>query len=419
MGAPMELHPIVWTVVSLMFVPGSAAETLDWAECVAAARASHPAIRAARESVRSAEAAVKSSRATYLPDVDGAASYNRTHGGSSKDDYSYGVSASQRIHPGLVDRPEVAQARARLGSAQADLAAVNASVKFDLKSAFAEQVFAQDNLALAETIAARRARNLALVRARFDAGREHKGSHQRAVAQSDQAEFDVRQSKRAIKVARQKLLRAMGRDTSPAIFVRGGAAPPAAPPSGDIRTLAEVAPPVMKARADHEAAAAGLTIARREFSPTVTASASADRNGGSWPPRSTSGDWNGKVAMSIPLFKGGKEVHDVRAAESDLAGAEADLKNTREQTVLDLEDRRAALSDAIENVAVRRAFLDAAALRAEIAQAQYTSGLLSFDDWDIIENDLIAQQKSALASMRDAVVSEARWELTLGKGFGE
>ena len=61
-------------------------------------------------------------------------------------------------------------------------------------------------------------------------------------------------------------------------------------------------------------------------------------------------------------------------------------------------------------------FLAAADLRAEIARTQYTTGLLSFEDWDLIENDLIDNQKAMLASLRDAVLAEAAWEQTLGKG---
>lgn len=395
----------------------SAAATLEWAACASSARDIHPAIRAARESVRAAEAAVKSSRATYLPDVDGDVSYSRTHSSSTNDDYSYGVSASQRVYPGLTDRPEVAQARARLSATLADFDATAAAVRFDVKSAFTELGYAQENLALAETIAIRRRQNVLLVKARFDAGREHKGSYQRANAQSAQADFDVRQARRALKVSQRKLSRAMGQDGATAVAVRDGFPVPGDPADRDLRSLAEITPAVRKARADLEAAAAALTLTHREFSPTVTASASADRNGGQWPPRSTSGDWTGKVTVSVPVFKGGQEKYDVSSAEANLSKQEASLRNIRDQAALDLEDRRASMSDAVENVSVRQGFLDAAVLRAEIAQAQYTSGLLTFDDWDIIENDLISQQKSAVAARRDAVLGEARWELALGKGF--
>jgi outer membrane protein TolC len=61
-------------------------------------------------------------------------------------------------------------------------------------------------------------------------------------------------------------------------------------------------------------------------------------------------------------------------------------------------------------------FLKAANARAEIARSKYSNGLMSFEDWDIIENDLINRQKAVLQSRRDRVTAEAAWEQVLGNG---
>ena len=39
---------------------------------------------------------------------------------------------------------------------------------------------------------------------------------------------------------------------------------------------------------------------------------------------------------------------------------------------------------------------------ATIARGKYTTGLMTFEDWDLIENDLIAREKAALTTRRDA-----------------
>jgi hypothetical protein len=41
---------------------------------------------------------------------------------------------------------------------------------------------------------------------------------------------------------------------------------------------------------------------------------------------------------------------------------------------------------------------------------------MTFEDWDIIENDLIQRLKTFLQSQRDRVIAEASWELAQGKG---
>ena len=61
------------------------------------------------------------------------------------------------------------------------------------------------------------------------------------------------------------------------------------------------------------------------------------------------------------------------------------------------------------------AYLQAEGVRAEIGRSQYASGMLSFEDWDRIENDLISSEKSDLGGRRDAVVAEANWEKVQGK----
>lgn len=411
---------ILWTAGFILGArPAAAEEGLTWEACLKEAARHHPDVLAAGQAVRSAEAEFKSSRATYLPDVTGSATHSRVHSSSTNDNYSYGISGSQRIYPGLRTQPEVAQARANLDAALADFAGVQAAVRLDVKSAFAALQYAQEFVKLSEKIAERRERNVQLVKARFDAGREHKGSYLRSKAQAAEARYDLRQARRALRVAQRQLGRSIGRSEFAPLRIGSSYRPDAPPVSPDLDALSNLTPAVRRARAEDSAARAGLESARQEFKPTITASASATRSGGAWPPRSTSGDWTGKVAVDVPIFKGTREKHAVAAAQAD-AGQEAEeYKSVKEQTALDLEDLHAAFSDAVENISVQAAFLEAAEMRAEIAQAQYTGGLLSFEDWDIIEADLITQQKGSIASVRDGILAQGRWEEEIGKGLEE
>ena len=79
--------------------------------------------------------------------------------------------------------------------------------------------------------------------------------------------------------------------------------------------------------------------------------------------------------------------------------------------MLDIRTRQA-----IERLKVDESFRAAAIARAEIARRKYNNGLLSFEDWDIIENDLIFRQKNYLSSLQTRVTSEAAWERDRGTG---
>ncbi len=47
--------------------------------------------------------------------------------------------------------------------------------------------------------------------------------------------------------------------------------------------------------------------------------------------------------------------------------------------------------------------------RATISEAQYSSGLISFDNWIIIEDDLVMAKKSYLEVQANALLAEANW----------
>ena len=63
----------------------------------------------------------------------------------------------------------------------------------------------------------------------------------------------------------------------------------------------------------------------------------------------------------------------------------------------------------MDKVQVQKKFLEAAEERANIAQAQYSSGLILFDNWIIIEDNLVQVRKSFLDTQADALVTEANW----------
>ena len=63
---------------------------------------------------------------------------------------------------------------------------------------------------------------------------------------------------------------------------------------------------------------------------------------------------------------------------------------------------------------MQKKFLEAVNERAKIASAQYESGLISFDDWIIIENNLVTYKKSHLNAQADMLDAEAYWIQAIG-----
>ena len=67
------------------------------------------------------------------------------------------------------------------------------------------------------------------------------------------------------------------------------------------------------------------------------------------------------------------------------------------------------LQNTTDNVAVQKKSLDATEERAKIAEAEYSIGLLSYDNWIIIENNLVSAKKSYVTAQNAALVAEANW----------
>ena len=100
---------------------------------------------------------------------------------------------------------------------------------------------------------------------------------------------------------------------------------------------------------------------------------------------------------------------EVAQAKSIYNQAQADEKSIKDSVLVALEQTWAALQDAIATVEVQKKFLDATEERAKIAEAQYSLGLIQFDNWIIIENDLVGAKKSFLNAQANALVAEANW----------
>lgn len=92
------------------------------------------------------------------------------------------------------------------------------------------------------------------------------------------------------------------------------------------------------------------------------------------------------------------------------------LRSSDNSALYTLVQTHSALMSAIEAVGVNQATVAAQKVRSEIGEGQYSDGLISFTDFNLIENDLVTAEKQELQSRRDAVIAEANWEYAQGKG---
>jgi len=414
-------------------------EQLSWMQCVKEASLNNPGIEASMRGVQNSEDLRKGAYSTLFPQItattEATRSYNpeREISGSGQDvlvggysfgsqssrsnyynSYSVGLSLQQQLFDGFRTAGNIRQTKAQARVALAQLLSEKSLVSYELKSAFAQLLYAQELLGISQSIVDRRELNFRLVELKYKIGRENKGSLLLSKANLSQARMDMEQARRTLKVSQLQLQTVMGRPIFRTVEAKGQLVTGQVAEKPDFKAIALKTPAHFQQNATVEASKAGITIAQSDFYPQVSATASytGNDNNSFVAPES----WSVGVSGSLNVFDGAATYFNVRAARATLQQEQATLKGTDADTTQTLAEDFKDFVNSVESVRVSGEFLEASSLRATIAEAQYRNGLISFQDFDTITNDYITRQNTELQSRRDAVLAEAKWEQSQGEG---
>jgi outer membrane protein len=407
------------TAAGLLLAAGMvrAEALLTWPVCFERMRENNLDLSIARLKLKEAEAALKSQQSVYYPGVSARAgrtvgeSKTGGQGWEGTESLSASITANYTLFSGFGNRARVTRTEAELYAEQANYDQTFSNIEFDLRRAFSDQLYTQELLELLKNIAGRRADNVRLVEMRYEGGRENKGSLLLKKAQLVEARYSVEEAERGLELARRRLANLMKQPEFASFRVEGELRCEEPPAGVSLDELARQTPSYRSAEARMKAAEQGFIVTRSERFPQVTASASLS---GSGKREIENESWQTGIAVSLPLFTGGRLSQDIIV--SGLRREQSRLN--AEKTMLDLmSSLQAALNtyrDRYASVSVREAQLTAADMRAEVARAQYQQGLISFQDWDTIENALITSQLNRLSSRRAADQAEAAWRNAMG-----
>jgi outer membrane protein len=417
----------ILTLVLLVSLPAPAfaaarsGQTLDWESCLERTAAENPELRAARSELEASGYRVNATLSPFLPQVSGAVGYSMgevTLPGApapiDTDSTTLSVTATQNLFNGAMDRARRSQAQANERVQLATFEITRARVSADLKQAYAALQYSQGSIALSQDILRRREANLKLVSLRYESGRENLGSVELSKAYVAEARLDLLRAGNELETARERMGRVLGLDDVRGLEVRGPVPVQAPPAAIDPDRLAAETGEYRQARGQEDASEAAVTVARGGFFPTLDLTASKSRTGDRWPARTDR--WSLGATLTIPLFHGGRDYYGTRAASSSYRAAVFTAANTLRVEAFLLKQAHARYVEAVEKLKVDQAFVKAAATRERVSKQKYNNGLLTFENWDIIENDLISRQRSLLQSERDRVAAEASWEQTVGGG---
>ncbi len=390
------------------------AAPLTWEDCVKEASRNNPDLIAAGETVYQAKASMAMTVSGVFPQLDASASAgeSKSRTGTQKtvtsDSYSYGLSGSLLIFDGLKSSNNIRAAAANIAAAQESYRFSSADVRLQLRTAFVGLLKAQELIRVTQDIARIREDALKLITLRYKAGLEHKGALLATQAGMTQAKFDLQQAVRNLDLAGRQLSKAMGRKEFVPIVVDGDIfVRETFHQKPDFKAIALGHPSVKQAVARRNSADFSLRAGRGSYLPQVSIQAGVNKDGAQWPPQDRG--MNAQLVVSVPVFEGGLRKAQISQAESALRQAEAQLTSAGESAVLGLEQAWEAFREAVEAVESSKESLAANEERARIAGAQYSTGFISYDNWTIIEDNIVQSKKAYLNARANALLAQAQW----------
>lgn len=429
------LHGLgLWLILSGVLIPLSslhaAPNSLTWVTAVSEASRNNAELKAAQENLQAANANVQVARAGYLPRITASftAGVNGTDRSSptfspssyeglqasTSDSYGASIEASETIFDGFATQSQVSQAQARVQESEQQIQILKARLSYDLKSAYSGMMQAQRSLRLYQDIIKRREENLRLVELRFAAGQENKGAVRLSEAYLRQARFEEMQARDNFNVARSRLNKVLGRPDDSSYELRNDVPTSEIPGLVDFTSLARNTPDFRLSQAQEQTATADLSLARSGFYPQLGIRGSVGRQDEQFFPENQS--WSLSLVLTVPLFSGGSDYYTRQGAINRLTAAGLTRENAERDIITRLRQAHVNLVESAERLKVDETFQEAVTLRAEIARSKYNNGLTTFDDWDLIESDLINRQRAVLSSQGNRVVAEAAWEQAQGRG---
>lgn len=414
----------LFAVLSLTSL-GSNAAALTWTDAVNRTEKENPELLAAQENLRASEARKTAAYGAFLPNVRASVGYESTERSGTATvpattgtGWTAGLNGSLNLFSGFSDAAKIQQAEAERKSSEAQLKSARAKISSDLKTAFEAVAYAREYSKLSLQILKRREENLRLVQLRYESGRENKGSVLLSEAYLEQARFDDLQARNAVRTSSVQLSKvlALDGDGTNAIEVSGNvpiSAPPAKEP--DFTALVTLTPEYVQAVQQSASLEEARRIARASFFPTLDLSASIVKRGEEFFPNGADTRAIG-LTLNIPLFSGGRNYGSYQASVAAASAAVYTRDNTVREIKRKLESAWAEYTESVSKLRADESFRKAAIVRSDVARAKYNNGLLSFEDWDIIENDLITRQKAVLQTRRERTNAEAAWEQAQGVG---
>lgn len=401
---------LFWVLI-LFFVSLSEARNLTWNEAATLAAENSLEYQAALANYTSVQHLETGNLSGFLPKLT--ASAGGTHSGgpgtASTHSYSAQLSLSQNLFAGFSDLNTYYLKKTNTESALATLNSVKAKLSQELKQAFAELYYIQDYKKLVTDIFKRRTENNSNVKLQYNVGRENKGSLLLSQSYIDSADFDLLKASHDEEVFSSNLKRMLGIPTEETLFITQNILRDEINlKNPDFSKIAAGHPEVQIAQFEEAQAFHSKRITFSQFLPSLDLAGSYSYAGSVFFPDQDR--WSIGLTLSIPLFEGWKSVSSYRSSVTKVEATRLSSRNILLKITNTLRQSFYLYVEAVQKEKIDESFRLAAVMRAEVARNKYKNGFITFEEWDIVETDLIARQKEVLNSEKNRIIRQSLWE---------
>lgn len=352
----------------------------------------NPTIFAAQAARNAAQARFGIARSDYFPLLNMTYSYNR-----ATNNIAQGISAatgtavprrvtdisvnnnnltaslSQNIFDSFRREGRVEAARESLEAASLDLSTTRQNVVLNVQQAYYNHILALRLVRVNQEAVERNIQNLNRARGFFEVGTRPRIDVTRAQVDLANAELALVQARNQATTTLATLNNAIGVPDHPPYRLREDLEIPPI-----IGTLEEYIRTAMQNRTELRAdqarirsAEASLAVAKREFLPTLGATANWSYRGQDYP---LAPNWLGGVTLTVPVLNPPR-FSQLEEVAAELASAQASEEITRQNIVLEIQQSYATLVNAREAIQTSEVLVQEARENLELAQGRYEVGV--------------------------------------------
>ena len=352
---------------------------LSLKECVDYALKQHNSVLGAEKDLVASEAEVRGSRAGYLPRINIGSDYTSSGSTTGGIDANYsGTRSLLGIAETLWDGGRIAtslrQAKASKRAAEADYDLVKQERVLVVTAAYFDALRTKRLADIAAQSVAESEGQRELIQARIDAGDAARVDIFPVEVLLANAKLNKLQADNDARVAVSALRNAVGFDRGPELKLVDVEAP-----ANDVEPLDECLmsalserPEIVISSAQLDSSRAGLSLAKLQALPVLTAGAGYDRGLGGV---GFDSEWSAGIGLSMSIFDGGAIAADIDSARARTDSGVLRDDQLRKDINTEVEEAYLNLTNAFERLAASAPNVELAKQNLEVAREKYRQGL--------------------------------------------